>query len=221
LIILANSVVIIGANRGIGLGFVKHYLKHEWVIHATKRDRSKSAELDALSNKIQIYSLDVQNIEQLSILKSKIKDTPVDLLIHNAGTYGTGLKEEQVIDINSESPIKLTNTLLPNILNGRIKKVAILTSQMGARNGGPTPTGLYGKSKCYLNDNFRAIEPEWRSKGITSVLFHPGWVATDMGGANAPVSVEDSVEGMKSVIDNLTIRDSGKFYTWKGDIHPW
>ena len=53
------------------------------------------------------------------------------------------------------------------------------------------------------------------------MLFHPGWVATDMGGANAPVSVEDSVEGMKSVIDNLTIRDSGKFYTWKGDIHPW
>ena len=218
---MANSVVIIGANRGIGLGFVKHYLKHEWAIHATKRNNSKSTELDALSNKIQIYSLDVQNTEQLSALKLKIKDAPVDLLIHNAGTSGTGLKEEQVIDINSEAPIKLTNALLPNILQGKIKKVAILTSQMGARNGGSTPTGLYGKSKCYLNDNFRAVEPEWRSKGIISVLFHPGWVATDMGGANAPVSIEDSVEGMKSVIDSLTIQDSGKFYTWKGDVHPW
>ena len=65
------------------------------------------------------------------------------------------------------------------------------------------------------------MEPEWRSKGVISVLFHPGWVATDMGGKNAPVSVEDSVKGMKSVIDKLTFQDSGKFYTWKGDIHPW
>ena len=200
---------------------MKHYLKHEWVIHATKRNRSKSTELDALSNKIQIYSLDVQNVEQLSILKSKIKDTPVDLLIHNAGTYGTEMREEQVIYINSEAPIKVTKALLPNILKSKIKKVAILTSQMGARNGGSTPSGLYGKSKCYLNDNFRAIEPKWRSKGVTSVLLHPGWVATDMGGVNAPVSVEDSVKGMKSVIDNSTIQNSGKFYTWKGDVHPW
>jgi short-subunit dehydrogenase len=131
------------------------------------------------------------------------------------------MKEEQIININSEAPIKLTSALLPNILKSKTRKVAILTSQMGARNGGATPTGLYGKSKCYLNDNFRTIEPEWRSKGVTSILFHPGWVATDMGGANAPVSVEDSVKGMKSVIDKLTIQDSGKFYTWKGDIHPW
>ena len=213
--------MIIGANRGIGLGFVKYYIKHNWNIYATKRNNSKSTELDSLTGNIQIYTLDVQNVEQLNTLMSEIKDTPVDLLIHNAGTSGTGMKEEQVFDINSEAPIRLTNALLPNILKSKTKKVAILTSQMGARNGGSTPSGLYGKSKCYLNDKFRNIEPEWRSKGVTSILFHPGWVATDMGGANAPVIVEDSVKGMKAVIDDLTIRDSGKFYTWKGDIHPW
>ncbi len=218
---LKNSVLIIGANRGIGLGFVKHYVERDWAVHATRRESSKSTELDSLIDKIEIYLLDVQNAEQLNILKSEIKDSPVDLLIHNAGTSGTGMNEKQVIDINSEAPIKITNALLPNILKSKIKKVAILTSQMGARNGGSTPTGLYGKSKCYLNDNFRNVEPEWRSKGVTSVLFHPGWVATDMGGANAPVSVEDSVEGMKSVIDNLTLQDSGKFFTWKGNMHPW
>ena len=218
---MTKTVLIVGGNRGIGLGFAMHYINLEWDVHVTKRKSSKSTELDALTKKIKIYLLDVQNINELNVLTSKIKDTPIDLLIHNAGTSSTGMKEEQIININSEAPIKLTSALLPNILKSKTRKVAILTSQMGARNGGSTPTGLYGKSKCYLNDNFRTMEPEWRSKGVISVLFHPGWVATDMGGENAPVSVEDSVKGMKSVIDKLTIQDSGKFYTWKGDIHPW
>lgn len=216
-----KSVVIIGANRGIGLGFVQSFTADRWSVHATKRVGSASIDLDKLSSKIQIHLLDVQRTNQISRLADLLIKQPIDLLIHNAGTYGTGMEPEQVMAINSKAPINVANALLPSVLISKTRKVVILTSQMGARNGGSTPTGIYGKSKCFLNDNYRSIEPTWRSKGITSVLLHPGWVATDMGGVNAPVSIRESVKGMRSVIENLEPEDAGKFLTWKGQVHSW
>ena len=110
---------------------------------------------------------------------------------------------------------------LLSVVRSAEKKIAILTSQMGARHGGDTPTSPYGESKCILNDRFREIEPEWRAAGVTSAVFHPGWVATEMGGRGAPVSVDESVTGLRRVIADMTAGDSGKFLTWKGTEHPW
>ena len=74
---------------------------------------------------------------------------------------------------------------MPALERGSDKKIAILSSHMGARNGGPTPTNVYGASKAALNDRYREIEPQWRARGIKSVIFHPGWVQTSMGGSGA------------------------------------
>ena len=131
------------------------------------------------------------------------------------------MEYDEVMAINAEAPFNVISALLPAVLRGKTRKITILTSQSGARNGGPTPFKVYGQSKCALNDRFQKIELTWRQRGITAVVIHPGWVATDMGGSTAPVSIGESVSGMHHVIQTLIPTDSGSFFTWKGTKHPW
>ena len=87
---------------------------------------------------------------------------------------------------------------------------------------GNIPEPIYHASKCVLNDGFREQEPLWRERfGLTSIIFHPGWVVTDMGGENAEITVDESVEGMKSALEGVTAADTGKFLRWNGTEHPW
>ena len=216
-----GSVAIIGASRGIGLGFARSYTQDGWEVHATTRNLENPGELGKTKGNISLYQLEVRDHQQILELEVQFCDRGLDLLIHNAGVYGNSLGYEDVMAINSEAPFNVIKALFPAVLRSKTKKIAILTSQMGARNGGTTPSGIYGKSKCALNDRFREIELSWRSCGITAVVFHPGWVATDMGGHGAPVSVEESVVGMRAQIELMTPKNSGSFLTWKGDRHPW
>ena len=218
---MTKSVVIIGASRGIGLGFARAYADDDWEVHATTRSTGESGELDQIQGDITIYSLEVRNSQQILVLAEKFSDRGIGVLIHNAGVYGDGMDYDDVMAINAEAPFNVISALLPAVLRDKTRKVAILTSEMGARNRGATPTGVYGQSKCALNDRFREIELTWRERGITAVVFHPGWVATDMGGSSAPLSVGESVTGMRHVIQTLPPTDSGEFFPWKGTRHPW
>ena len=218
---MTKSVAIIGASRGIGLGFARAYAGEGWDTHVTTRVMGEPGELGRIKGNIKIHTLDVRNSQQIEALAKEFTDIGIDILIHNAGVNDASMQVEEVMKINAEAPFDVISALLPAITRGNMKKVAILTSQMGARNGGATPSSTYGKSKCALNDRFREIEMNWRELGISSIVFHPGWVATDMGGRFAPVSVEESVNGMRNVIENLTSADSGSFFTWKGKKHPW
>ena len=218
---MTKSVAIIGASRGIGLGFARAYAGEGWDTHVPTRVIGEPGELGKLKGNITIHNLDVCNSQQIAALAEEITDIGIDVLIHNAGVNDTGMQVEEVMKTNAEAPFDVISALLPAIARGSMKKVAILTSQMGSRNGGATPSSTYGKSKCALNDRFREIEMNWRELGISSIVFHPGWVATDMGGRFAPVSVKESVNGMRNVIERLTSANSGSFFTWKGKKHPW
>lgn len=215
------SVLIVGASRGIGLGFARAYAADGWEVHATTRTPDAPGELGEIDGDIALYGLDVGNAGQIAALAHVFDERGLDVLIHNAGVYGTGMSRDEVMHINAEAPFHVVEALMPAVARGDQKKIAILTSQMGARHGGRTPTALYGASKCALNDRFREIEPGWRAKGLTSIVFHPGWVKTDMGGSGASISVRESVSGMREVIEGLTQDDSGSFLTWRGEIHPW
>ncbi|MFT5181968.1 MAG: NAD(P)-dependent dehydrogenase (short-subunit alcohol dehydrogenase family) [Alphaproteobacteria bacterium] len=216
------SVMIIGASRGIGLGFVQAYAAADgWQVHATTRTLDTPGELGDVPGDVTLYELDVTDAGQINRLAMAFQDRDLDLLIHNAGVYGTGMSRDLVLMTNAEAPFYVISALLPAIERSRDKKIAILTSHMGARNGGQTPTGVYGASKAALNDRYREIEPQWRDQGIASVIFHPGWVQTDMGGAGASVSVADSVRGMRQVINNLRAANSGKFLDWQGTELSW
>ncbi len=214
------SVLIIGASRGIGLGFVRDYAADGWEVHATTRDIGDPGDLADISGNVSLYQLEVRNKDQIAALAGAFEGRGIDLLIHNAGVL-RGVSRDEMMAINADAPFDVVSALLPAVERGDGKKIAILTSQMGARNGGRTPSADYGASKCALNDRFRETEPEWRAMGITAVVFHPGWVATDMGGRGAPVSVDESVSGMRRTIAGLSPSDSGKFLTWKGTEHPW
>lgn len=214
------SVLIIGASRGIGLGFVRDYAADGWEVHATTRDIGDPGDLADIPGSVSLYQLEVRNRDQIAALAGAFEGRGIDLLIHNAGVL-RGVSRDEMMAINADAPFDVVGALLAAVERGYGKTIAILTSQMGARTGGRTPSADYGASKCVLNDRFRETEPEWRAKGITAVVFHPGWVATDMGGRGAPVSVDESVSGMRRTIAGLSPSDSGKFLTWKGTEHPW
>ncbi len=212
--------MVIGASRGIGLGLAQRYAEDGWQVHATTRSPGNPGELGAIDGDVSIYGLDVRNAEEIAALARELGDRPIDHLIHSAGVL-RGVGREEMMAVNADAPFNVVGALFDAVVRSAEKKIAILTSQMGARHGGGTPTSPYGESKCILNDRFREIEPEWRAAGVTSAVFHPGWVATEMGGRGAPVSVDESVAGLRRVIADMTAADSGKFLTWKGTEHPW
>lgn len=214
------SVLIIGASRGIGLRFAQTFAPDGWEVHATTRTPENPGALGDIAGNVTIHGLEVRDQDQIDALAAAFEGRGLDLLIHSAGVL-RGVNRDEMMAINADAPMAVVGALLPAVERGAGHKIAILTSQMGARHGGGTPSADYGASKCLLNDRFREAAPEWAAKGITAVVFHPGWVSTDMGGRGAPVSVNESVSGMRRVIDALEPSESGKFLTWKGTEHAW
>lgn len=206
------AVLIIGASRGIGLGLVDVHLKDSWDVHATTRDGS------APRPEVATYPLDVRDRSQLEALIADL-DSPVDRIIHNAGIMRRPRSE--MMEVNAEAPIRVVQTLLDSGCLEADGTVAIMTSQLGARRGRSGSLGDYGDSKAALNDEFRNRAPRWRDSGAIAIVVHPGWVKTDMGGAGAAITVEESASGVKEVLDGLTPGEHGMFLTWDGREHPW
>lgn len=125
------------------------------------------------------------------------------------------------MEVNAEAPIRIVEALIAAGCLSWDGTVAIMTSQMGARRGRSRSLGEYGDSKAALNDEFRKRSPQWLHAGAIAIVMHPGWVQTDMGGKAASLTVSESVEGIKEVLDGLTADDHGKFLTWDGRVHPW
>jgi NAD(P)-dependent dehydrogenase (short-subunit alcohol dehydrogenase family) len=209
-----SRVLIIGASRGIGLGLVEVHLDDGWTVHATTRDGDPPRRHPELTT----HRLEVRDHDQLATLLDQL-DQPLDRIIHNAGIM-RGPRAE-IMEVNAEAPIRIVEALLTA---GRLTPggaVAIMTSQAGARRGRSGSLGDYGDSKAALNDEFRRRSVQWRELGSIAVVIHPGWVRTDMGGQGASLSIEESSQGVKTVLDRLTPEDHGKFLTWDGRIHPW
>lgn len=208
------SLLVVGASRGIGLGLVDVHLEDGWEVHATTRDGSSPRD----DPNVVSHRLDVTNVDQLDELVAEI-DRPLDRIIHNAGT--SRAPQAELMEVNAAAPIRVVEALL---VAGRLSPggtVAIMTSQMGARRGRAGSLGAYGDSKAALNDEFRLRASAWRDRGAIAVVIHPGWVKTDMGGPWATLSVRESVEGIKQVLDDLTPGDHGRFLTWDGRSHQW
>lgn len=215
------TVMIVGASRGIGLEFARQYAADGWCVHATTRTPDQPGALGHLPGDVVLHELDVSRGDQIAALAVDTADVGIDVLIHNAGVSDRALRAEDVMHINGEAPIHVTQALLEAVKRGSGKKIVLITSQLGARRGSNRRLGTYGESKAVLNDNLRRHAPTWGRDGLIAIVMHPGWVRTDMGGRWAPVSVEDSVRGMRQVIARLTPGDNGRFLTWEGREHPW
>jgi NAD(P)-dependent dehydrogenase (short-subunit alcohol dehydrogenase family) len=239
------NVMITGANRGIGLEFTKRYLDRGDTVVATYREEGRSIELKGLEIRgdqpvitVKLEVRDQASIDAAFDEVSQRIDT-LDLLINNAGMgddsvdlgnpdhhklFGQLTSEAllDVIAVNAVAPIMVTQAFVSLMEWSENPKVVHITSKMGSIElRGDSGYYSYSASKTALNMLGRVMSNDLISAGIVSVMLHPGWVQTSMGGPEAPVPVGESCEGMMKVIDNLTPEDNGRFLTYLGEELPW
>ena len=233
------TVLITGANRGLGLGLTRTYLDDGWDVVAVCRNPSN--ELDALSNddRLQCFFIDLTDDDELEQLANELAGEPIDVLINNAGmmakTDSSQGKESvqgfghfdrslwhRTFDINLFTPMKMAELFAPHLAAGTGGKLVTMSSMLGSMKLN-TRGGLYAyrASKAAVNAITKSMAIDLADKGITAMVMHPGWVRTDMGGKGADLAIETSVTGMKKVIDGLGASDSGKFLSYDGSEMPW
>ena len=231
-----GTTLITGANRGIGLEFCRQYAADGWRVLACSRYPEKSDALNKLAaqhpEQIKIHALDVADHVEIDRLAHVLADESIDLLINNAGIYPDSDKSGfghtdyaewiHAFRINTMAPLKMAETFATQIARGKQKTIVTVTSKMGSiadnSSGG---SYLYRSSKAAVNMVVKSLAIDLKPIGITAVVFHPGWVKTDMGGPSALISAEQSVSGMRQVIARLTMADSGRFFAYDGQEIPW
>ncbi|MEP4377452.1 MAG: SDR family NAD(P)-dependent oxidoreductase [Alphaproteobacteria bacterium] len=221
-----TTVAVIGASRGIGLELVRQYAADGCRVHATTRTPGAPGELGAVGGDVRLHRLDVVDDEQIDALAGALSGEPIDILIHNAGiNAGRGAGDAETtarsMRINAEAPIATVAALLDSVAASDEKKVAVMSSVQGSGQSRAGSPDLYGDSKRELNKRFRAIEPDWRARGVTAVALHPGYVRTDMTGAHASLSPDESVRGIRNVLAGLIVKDSGRFLDYRGKNVAW
>jgi NAD(P)-dependent dehydrogenase (short-subunit alcohol dehydrogenase family) len=224
----ANTVLITGANRGLGLEFARQYSAAGWKVIGTARRPDSASDLKALD--VRVMQLDVTDQKSVDRLARDLGDRPIDLLINNAGIFPMAATLPEIdfdnitrtLAVNTIGPMRVTRVLLPNLRRGEAKKIVNITSNLGSIADN-TSGQFYGyrESKAALNMFTRSLAAELRDEGFTCIVMNPGWVQTDMGGANAPLQAPESINGMRVVIDRLTPADSGTFWTHEGEQMPW
>jgi NAD(P)-dependent dehydrogenase (short-subunit alcohol dehydrogenase family) len=224
-----TTVLITGANRGIGLEFVRQYAADGADVIACCRTPARAEALKALADqhpgKVRLLALDVGDAAQIERLKGELAGQPIDILINNAGVYGPSDVDPEAwletFRVNAIAPMLIARALHDNLRRGREKKLVAITSQLGstANNGGGMVA--YRSSKAALNNAMRGLSRDWAGEGITVGIFHPGWVKTDMGGANAPVTPAQSVTGLRRRIAELGRANSGAYRDYAGAELPW
>jgi NAD(P)-dependent dehydrogenase (short-subunit alcohol dehydrogenase family) len=223
--------VVTGANRGIGLEFVKQLTARGEQVDATVRDLGDAAELQALGSsgvRLSVHRLDVADDESVDAFATQLPEGPVDVLINNAGVSGLKGGEPidpadilRVVNVNAVGTLRVTRALLPRLREGKGKRIVNLTSVLGSiaeSNGGRY---AYRMSKAALNMATKLLAEDLRAEGFRTVALHPGWVQTRMGGTAAPVPPEQSVAGMLRIIDGLTAEQSGHTFDFQGRAIPW
>ncbi len=228
-----STVLITGANRGIGLEFVRQYASDGAKVIAFAREPDRANELKELArkhSKIEVHKLDVSDFKTCAALGKTLAGEPIDILVNNAGYYGPKRQSADDMDfdgwactfaVNTMGPLALAQALHENLKLGREKKLVTITSGMASTATTEGGYLAYRATKAAVNNVMRNLSVDWRKDGIIAVVVSPGWVRTDMGGQGAPLSPEQSVSGMRQVIAGLTPADSGKFLTWQGHERPW
>ena len=222
-----HTVLITGANRGLGLEFARQYAADGWTVIGTARRPADADDLSALD--VEVLQLDVADRDSIAAFAASLDGRSIDLLINNAGIFPRVSEIEnvdaddylQTLIVNTLGPVLVTQALMPNLRDGELKQIVNITSQLASidRNSG----GFYGyrESKAALNMFTSTLAAELGTEGFICLALHPGWVRTDMGGASANLSPEESVSGMRAVIDGLTAEHNGRYFGYDGNEVAW
>lgn len=227
---MPRTVVIIGASRGIGREMCRLYAERGDRVIAGVRALPAVIGASAMSSLIQYRVVDVGSPLSVGAFQDALAGTPVDILINSAGVLGGDRQNlddmdyeawRHAFDINTIAPFLVTTALLDNLRAADEAKVITLTSQMGSLNQRSTGSYAYRSSKAAANKVMQVMALELEAEGIVVCPVHPGWVKTDMGGPQADITVEESASGLVTLIDRLTLAQTGRFWTWEGVEHPW
>ena len=224
-----SNILIIGANRGLGLEFAKQYSELGHHVFATTRDKSKSDQLVATAN-TKVFELDLNEDKSIDSFIDEMSSIKIDILIHNSGIFrDEQLNEDLKIDawmnemrINAITPIIVARKLKQNVLEGKDKKIIFISSQMGSIDDNYSGRFyFYRSSKSALNSAAKSLAIDWKDKNISVLMLHPGWVKTDMGGKSAKLEIPDSIQRMIQVISDLNLETSGSFVNYEGNKLEW
>lgn len=222
------TVLITGANRGIGLEFARQYAADGWKVHACCRKPGSATELKALDGDISVHALDVTDHSAIRALAKDIGE-PLDIVIANAGVGGWEIPGfgamdydawKRLMDVNLYGAVATCEAFAPHAEKAKGKIVA-LTSEMGSIADASSGAIPYRTSKAALNMAIQAIAPDLARKGVSISTFHPGWVKTDMGGLNATTPPEKSVRNLRRRIEEMRPTPSPKFLAHDGRKIPW
>lgn len=219
-----KTAVITGANRGIGLELVKHYLKLGWQVYGICREASEALKS---SGATVVAGIDVAAAACTSRLQTALQKVKIDLLINNAGILrDERLGElnfatiEEQFQVNTLGPLRVTEALLDNMVKGT--KVALVTSRMGSIADN-TSGGRYGyrMSKAALNIAGVSLAHDLKGQGVAVAILHPGYVATDMVGGRGDITPDVAASRLAARIEGLTLENSGTFWHSNGEVLPW
>ncbi len=239
-----STVLLTGANRGLGLEFVRQYAADGWDVLATCRHPEKADALNRYAAEhptVKVASLDVTESTSIEALAERWRDIPVDVLINNAGVLSGGastgpatqtdpgqewggLDAEawvRAFRANTVGPALVTEAFLPNVRKSQGRKIVMVSTSMSSLTRGQPGFIAYRSTKAALNMVMRTLAAEVTSEGLVVVSLHPGWVQTDMGGMEAELRPEESVRRLRRVIEGLTLADSGAFLDNQGGVMPW
>jgi NAD(P)-dependent dehydrogenase (short-subunit alcohol dehydrogenase family) len=230
------SVLVTGANRGLGFEFSKQYSVDGWRVFACCRSPGKAKGLNDLAlaskGRLSLHPLDIAHRDSVSFLAEALRDETVDILLNNAGVYGDEShydfgkidyeKWGATFSVNVMGAMRMVEAFLENVSRSEKKLIACLSSKMGSISDNTSGGSyVYRSSKAALNAVLKSLSLDLKDRGIVAVALHPGWVRTDMGGKNAPTRPEESVQGMRKVLARLQAEDSGKFFSYEGPEVPW
>ena len=222
------TVVITGANRGIGLEYARQFKAKGYRVIGTARNPAEAEELKAVADRVE--ALDVADPESVAAFAKRLEGTPVDILVNNAGIFP---REDVTLDtvdfdafertlaVNTFGPLRVTRALMPNLRSGDRKTVVGMSSGLGSIERSNGRWYAYRSSKTALNQINKILSEEFKEEGFIFTVVHPGWVRTDMGGENATYTPQESVAGLITVIEGLGPEDNGRFYDFQGEPIPW
>ncbi len=241
---ITGTVLVSGANRGIGLRLARNYVERGWTVIATVRKPDKADELNALAranSKVSVEQMDLLDHGSIDALAAKYKDVPIDVLLNNAAMLGDPAGQdlgsfdyelmERVIEVNTIGTMKMAEAFLDNVAASEQKKLVAVTSQQASIGSLRDPLiPFYKMSKTALNMGMRSISRRLKRKKVTVVLISPGAVDTDMMNSALDyagvkggflITPEESADAVINIIDQYTLDMTGAFMSHRGEEIPW
>lgn len=229
------KVLITGASRGIGLEMVSYAMEQNWEVLACCRHPYQAERLISLAQlsngRVSVHLADMSDLATLQALAYELRNESIDILINNAGVYGSDKNSFGNVDsedwlntfqINCIAPLKMAELFAEHVATGKNKVIACLSSKMASMDDNSSGGSyIYRSSKAALNAVVKSLSHDLRERELKVVALHPGWVKTDMGGPNAEISARESVNAMFDIIMALQMKDSGRFIDIDGSDIPW